>query len=684
MARTTLLTLLVTLGAMAAAMAEAFSCPDAACRCGLDGRGRLKAVCDRGELMDPIPVRQMDPLTEVLIISAPQQRPNYLTIGPIFQGLLKLEELKITNSFIPAIGKHSFWGLRSLRLLDLSGNNISSLVDSNFRGLVSVEELYLNDNVIDSVPSATFRHLPSLKRLNVARNRMDAFVPRFFYGLHRLEELDLSDNPLGDLEPEVFRDVRLLQSLRCRRCRLNYINPLLLHLLPDLQLLDLGCNNFHYLEKKAFNDLKHLKHLYLDGNQLTVVTSAVFTGQNLTTLSLADNKIVTMDPSVFVNVNVSDLDVSHNRIQSLHPVLLSSLNRTLRSLKIGGNRLQASHLWSAVLSPGVGLNLRVLDVSDMALGPSDQHFQLDLFSFQKHLKSLNVSGTQLDLLPVEMVRSLPALKELDLSRNQLTSLTDETVHVLASLLHLRRVELYGNPWYCDACVIGPLLKWLDASPSTRHIKEGCRGLRTNAANASDAASDALCPVCHNPSSVAGVELPRLDHVNLPSSCNYPPTLIDSGDLPSKVQASPASDQAPFQLFANPIYTSLVCGSLTLIVVAVCAALAVVTRHAASYYTHEDVRGVAGAQDPLCSDQKKKKKNKKKTTIVSSSSSSSSSSSEGDQHKNNNGQMKASSTSSPVRVHRGVHCNTTNGHLTNVAVYPMTSFDSQLTDQRPLC
>ena len=156
----------------------------------------------------------------------------------------------------------------------------------------------------------------------------------------------------------------------------------------------------------------------------------------MTTLSLADNKIVTMDPSVFVNVNVSDLDVSHNRIQSLHPVLLSSLNRTLRSLKIGGNRLQASHLWSAVLSPGVGLNLRVLDVSDMALGPSDQHFQLDLFSFQKHLKSLNVSGTQLDLLPVEMVRSLPALKELDLSRNQLTSLTDETVHVLASLLHL--------------------------------------------------------------------------------------------------------------------------------------------------------------------------------------------------------------------------------------------------------
>ena len=47
---------------------------------------------------------------------------------------MKLEELKITRSQIPAIGKHSFWGLRLLRSLDLSVNNISALIESNFRG----------------------------------------------------------------------------------------------------------------------------------------------------------------------------------------------------------------------------------------------------------------------------------------------------------------------------------------------------------------------------------------------------------------------------------------------------------------------------------------------------------------------------------------------------------------------
>ena len=158
-------------------------------------------------------------------------------------------------------------------------------------------------------------------------------------------------------------------------------------------------------------------------------------GQNLTTLSLARNKILTVDPAVFRNVNVSDLDLSHNRMQSLDPALFAPLNRTLQSLKIGGNPLQVSHLWSSILSPRVGLNLRVLDVSDMAIG-SDRHFQVDLFSFQKHLKSLNVSGTGLTFLPVEMVQSLPALKELDLSRNQLSSLTDKAVTALSSLFYL--------------------------------------------------------------------------------------------------------------------------------------------------------------------------------------------------------------------------------------------------------
>lgn len=64
---------------------DAFQCPSEVCRCGLDQRGRIKVVCDRGTLGDPIPIRNMDSSTEVLVITAPEDRPNSLTIGPIFQ-----------------------------------------------------------------------------------------------------------------------------------------------------------------------------------------------------------------------------------------------------------------------------------------------------------------------------------------------------------------------------------------------------------------------------------------------------------------------------------------------------------------------------------------------------------------------------------------------------------------------
>ena len=65
--------------------AETFQCPMDMCRCGLDPRGRVKVVCDRGDMVDPIPIRAMDPLTEVLFISSPEEKSNSLTIGPIFQ-----------------------------------------------------------------------------------------------------------------------------------------------------------------------------------------------------------------------------------------------------------------------------------------------------------------------------------------------------------------------------------------------------------------------------------------------------------------------------------------------------------------------------------------------------------------------------------------------------------------------
>lgn len=58
-----------------------------------------------------------------------------LTVGPIFQPLPQLEEVHITRANLPVIGDNSFWGLKHLRLLNLTENNITLVLESHLRGI---------------------------------------------------------------------------------------------------------------------------------------------------------------------------------------------------------------------------------------------------------------------------------------------------------------------------------------------------------------------------------------------------------------------------------------------------------------------------------------------------------------------------------------------------------------------
>lgn len=179
------------------------------CTCFLDIRGRRQITCARGGMSDPIPIQSMDQQVEVLVITAPYNYSNDLTIGPIFQQFNRLEELHIVRSNVPAIGRHSFWGVPTLQTLNLTQNNISHVLDYNFRGLANLLELHLDDNRIESMPSETFRYLQELRVLSLARNRITKLVPRLFLMLGKLHQLDLSGNRLMDLNPDVFKDVQV-------------------------------------------------------------------------------------------------------------------------------------------------------------------------------------------------------------------------------------------------------------------------------------------------------------------------------------------------------------------------------------------------------------------------------------------------------------------------------------------
>lgn len=113
-------------------------CPSE-CTCNLDITGRIQTVCNRGGMIS-IPIQEMDPMVEVLIIRGPR---NDLTIGPIFLPLKNLEIIRITDSNLPSVGTYSFWGVERLRILGKLNLSLQFVLLCFFRNLYSVRMINL-------------------------------------------------------------------------------------------------------------------------------------------------------------------------------------------------------------------------------------------------------------------------------------------------------------------------------------------------------------------------------------------------------------------------------------------------------------------------------------------------------------------------------------------------------------
>ena len=64
-----------------------------------------------------------------------ERHQNKLSLGPNFKYFRLLKALVIRDSQVPNIGIRTLWGLSGLRLLDLSRNRLTNVIDKNFDGL---------------------------------------------------------------------------------------------------------------------------------------------------------------------------------------------------------------------------------------------------------------------------------------------------------------------------------------------------------------------------------------------------------------------------------------------------------------------------------------------------------------------------------------------------------------------
>ncbi|XP_023798125.1 leucine-rich repeat-containing G-protein coupled receptor 6 isoform X2 [Cyanistes caeruleus] len=116
---------------------------------------------------------------------------------PDLKGTTSLEVLTLTRAGIHFLPRRMCQQLPSLRVLELSHNQIEEL--PSFHRCQQLEELGLQHNKIQEIRADTFVQLMALRSIDLSWNYIQFIHPEAFVTLHSLTKLDLTDNQLVTL-----------------------------------------------------------------------------------------------------------------------------------------------------------------------------------------------------------------------------------------------------------------------------------------------------------------------------------------------------------------------------------------------------------------------------------------------------------------------------------------------------
>lgn len=149
--------------------------------------------------------------------------------------------------------------------VDLQGNNLTVIFETDFEDMGKLRFLHLMDNQIHTVERGAFQDLMALERLRLSNNRLRHIPDMLFGNMPNLLRLDLSHNQLEMIGRKTLRGI------------------------PALKALQLDNNHLTCVDESAIRGFSELEVLTLNGNNLTSVSSALGELSRLRTLRLADN-----------------------------------------------------------------------------------------------------------------------------------------------------------------------------------------------------------------------------------------------------------------------------------------------------------------------------------------------------------------------------------------------------------
>ncbi len=181
-----------------------------------------------------------------------------------FAALVLLEELFLQNNALAQPLPRGIWGATSKLLAEKGGG--ASLTTT---GLRSLKRLNISNNQISGEIPTEIVGTTTLQELIMANNQLRGSLPSTLGALTNLRELDVSQNTLTGQIPVSVRDLRQMERLIVSKNTLSGAIPAEVGQMLNVRDLALDSNAFAGAVPDALASLGRLQTLRLQGNRLT-------------------------------------------------------------------------------------------------------------------------------------------------------------------------------------------------------------------------------------------------------------------------------------------------------------------------------------------------------------------------------------------------------------------------------